>query len=1170
MPFMPLGLQPENNSLVDENRNRFGWIGFRTVVVGLVALTFVFLMSLTLTRFHTTQTHPYRAMELEGDWIRAPGDEVASGYFRKRFDINSSIRHAWITVAAQEGFEVTVNRNPIGRIYLWRPTRPYKNGSSESGQALSSDKPAMALNFPREYQWDGHQNWLLPTFLDITNDVRQGKNVICIEVESRAAPAAVSFHGEIELYNGEVIPIHSDASWKAEPVPIGPQLVDWTEPSYWDKQWRHAANTNGPQQTVYRSLPSEIYAEPFGGQWTNANRLSTTSTKNFYTNWNIEDPIDEAWLRLIGNRKFELFVNDTRVAVEDKHSGEADTGDWVLGRESALDPIATPEILDPDESAGFFLGKKFENPRDAQANLREFKNLKIKTHLPFRNYKTTNRAEEGGEFDPTRTLAESRRTPEKPDLPAENPIPTSLKRDRAMGGYFAYSVGKLLKVGDNKIEIRPVETEKLNWRPSFAMDGGARLGTGQSVAFPAAKHWRTESSDGTTEPVEVGALVAQPRQAMPRLNYRGIALQSPQSSQAFSQVFLKTFLLTGLVLLLFWNVASFLRAKQLSSTLVLMMISATVVLLCGSLLENSFRERHEILWFSRGTGWLLVLVSTAVVAAAVGLINPIGQFKRPAMLGAGFMSSIRSLPNTRLWPHMIIWVLLLCALLRGYKLDMQPLDDDEYASTQAIAAIIETGVPNFVPEGIYYTRSPLFHYVTAAVAWPFGGNLWSLRLQSVFWSVATAFLVYLCGSRLLNNRWIGFAAMVLISIHPFQVFTGHVIRFYQMQQFFALLTVYLFCRGFVAEQNQRYRIATIVVFLCAVLSQEISAVMAVPLLLGYVLFARDLGWRRNTQLLIISAAAILIIGLDLVAFKTLCLTRTEGVSPNVEASIKPHFWYPLNLFAVFVGYSRLHIIPSFFCFLGLPLFWREKNRNGLALAMFLFSGVVMTNLLVSHISLRYQYWLFPIWILVSLHAIQLISTFVVESAASQLDCRRWVKRNALTPGVLTLVVICSIVISWAPWRTVGTYEMRILGDSTGCVRWVKSQMRSGDKLAITEPHTHAAHIESGNVDYDIAVPLLYDFAVFQDGRLIDRNGGGEIVSNVDEFISVIEKQDRVWVLINREKFRTRGKNLRWEYPGARFEMFLRKNCELKHRTYLWHAYLWDASRGHYISFNQQN
>ncbi len=422
---------------------------------------------------------------------------------------------------------------------------------------------------------------------------------------------------------------------------------------------------------------------------------------------------------------------------------------------------------------------------------------------------------------------------------------------------------------------------------------------------------------------------------------------------------------------------------------------------------------------------------------------------------------------------------------------------------------------------------------------------------------------------MLNSRWIGFVAMVLIAIHPFQIFTGHVIRFYQMQQFFALLTVYLFCRGFVVEQNQRYRVATIIAALCAVLSQELSVVMAAPLLLGFVLFARDLGWQRNTQLLILSLAAALIVALDLAAFKTLCLTRTEGVSPNVEAAIKPHFWYPLNLFAIFIGYSRLHIIPSFFCLLGLPLFLREKNRSALALAMFLFSGVVVTNLLVSHISLRYQYWLFPIWILVSLKAIELIASWVVQTITSLTEPNRWGQRNALATGLLTCVIFSSIVISWSPWRLLGSYEVRILGDSTGCVRWVKSQMRPGDKLAITEPHTHAAYLESGKVDYDVAVPILYDFAVFQDGRLIDRNGGGEIVSNVDELMSVIERQDRVWVLINREKFRSRGKNLRWEYPGARFEMFLRKNCELKHRTYLWHAYLWDASRGHLVSFNKK-
>lgn len=1157
----------ENDSIADAPDSQTRLQQF--FMVGLLSLIFVFLLSWTLTRFQTTRSNPYRAMKLEGDWIRAPGDEAASGYFRKRFDINSSVRHAWIAVAAKDGFEVSVNRNPVGRIYLWRPTRPYKNGSSESGQAHSDHRPALALNFPREYQWDGHHNWLLPTFLDITNDIHQGKNVICIEVESRALPAAVSFYGQIELNNGEIIPIHSDESWNAEPVPLGPQLLDWTEVAYWDKDWRRAEVTNGPAHTVLRNIPTQIYATAFGGRWLTAAASNKAVTKSFYTNWEIENQIDEAWLRLVGNRKFELFINDVRVEVSDKRAGEADNGEWKLVREGAVDPVAMPEILDPDETGGFFLGKKFENPRDAQANLREFKDLKIKTHLPFRNYKTTNRAEEGGEFDPTRTLAESRRTPEKQDLPAENPIPNSLKRDRALGGYFAYSVGNLLKIGDNKIEVRPVGAERYNWQPSFAIDGGAVLVTGGEVEVGAAKPWRTESVDGDHSPAEVGALVSQPRQAVPRLNYRGIAIPSPQSGNAFRAVFPKILLLTGLITLIIWSLAAFSRQQQFKRTLLLMMVSATVVLLCGNLLENSFRERHEILWFARGIGWKFVLISAAIVSAVVGLANVVGRFKLRTISFAELVSSIRRLPEARIWPHMIIWLLLLCAVLRGYKLDLQPLDDDEYASTQAITAILETGTPSFVPEGIYYTRSPLFHYVTAAIAWPFGGNLWSLRMQSVLWSVATAWLVYLCGSRLLNSRWIGFAAMVLIAIHPFQIFTGHVIRFYQMQQFFALLTVYLFCRGFVVEQNQRYRVATIIAALCAVLSQELSVVMAAPLLLGFVLFARDLGWQRNTQLLILSLAAALIVALDLAAFKTLCLTRTEGVSPNVEAAIKPHFWYPLNLFAIFIGYSRLHIIPSFFCLLGLPLFLREKNRSALALAMFLFSGVVVTNLLVSHISLRYQYWLFPIWILVSLKAIELIASWVVQTITSLTEPNRWGQRNALATGLLTCVIFSSIVISWSPWRLLGSYEVRILGDSTGCVRWVKSQMRPGDKLAITEPHTHAAYLESGKVDYDVAVPILYDFAVFQDGRLIDRNGGGEIVSNVDELMSVIERQDRVWVLINREKFRSRGKNLRWEYPGARFEMFLRKNCELKHRTYLWHAYLWDASRGHLVSFNKK-
>jgi len=184
------------------------------------------------------------------------------------------------------------------------------------------------------------------------------------------------------------------------------------------------------------------------------------------------------------------------------------------------------------------------------------------------------------------------------------------------------------------------------------------------------------------------------------------------------------------------------------------------------------------------------------------------------------------------------------------------------------------------------------------------------------------------------------------------------------------------------------------------------------------------------------------------------------------------------------------------------------------------------------------------------------------------DPNRQRNRHTAVVGLTTAIVFCGVVLSWSPWRIPGSYDIKILGDSTGAFRYVRSEFREGDRIAASEPHTHAGLLEAGQIDYDISIPLLYDFAVLKDGKLIDRNGGATVVSNLDQFMAVCREHDRVWVLLNREKFRTRGKNMRWEYPGARFEMFLRKNCQLKHRSYLWHVYLWDANEGHFIPFRQ--
>ena len=1143
----------------------------------LVLAAFIVTLAYATAKSQLASGNSLQPTELNETWIRAAGQPGRAGYFRKRFDLSGNVKHAWIKIAATDAFEISVNKNPMGRVYLWRPTRPFQTGTSEKGQVLLPQDPAMALNFPREYQWDGHDTWKLPTYIELTGSFQSGKNVVAIEVESRSE-ARVSFVGKIQLHDGTVIPIRSDESWLAEPSIPGPQLVDWTELAYWDKEWRKAVATDGPGGIFQRSVPEEIYTEAFSSNWLRHPQASNKAAIDFVTTWKIDRPIEEAWIRLLTNRKYELHINGQRVRVASTKPPDLDNGEWVFGRASALDPSAKPELLDPDEVGATFVGKRFETPRKGHRNLGEFRNPFSPKLTPFSYIRTYNRAQAPGVWDPKRTLAESRRTPETPDLFPERPKPNSLKHDTLIGGYLSYEVANLLRPGNNRIEVRCLEKADANWPVQIAVDGGAFLDDGSKIAFAKESDWKANAtSAGLQEVRALGPALASGR-TIPAMQYRGNALAAQQMEQLLPRSLLQTGLLSMLLVVIVLSASMLCNRKtQTDETpawkstcnmLYVMLLAATVTIGAGLLLECCWVERHESLWTRSPIFWRSIFFVAMTASLIVGLLDIIGRLNADPLRDKGhdFVHMLRGLPKSKLWFHLCLWVLMLGVFLRAYKLDLQPLDDDEYASAQAIVAILETGTPGFVADDVFYTRSPLFHYVTAAVAWPFGGNLWSLRLQSVFWSIATAWLAYLCGLHLLRNPWVGFITMVLICIHPFEVFTGHVIRFYQMQQFFALLTMYFFCRGFVSEQSQKFRVATLIAFLCAVLSQEISVAIGPSLLFGYLVFAKDLGWKKNFTLMLVSAAIVAIIALDFIVFQTLCLTRTEGVSPSVEAAVKPHFWYPLNLISMFVGYSRLHVIGSFFFLAGLPLMWREKNRNALALVAFLISGIVMSNLLVTNVSFRYMYWLIPVWLLLSVDGMRLvISTLVgvVYPAAENLN------RHTATLGVCCSVCIAAIVASWSPWRIPGSYELRILGDSTGAVRWVRSQRREGDRLAITEPHTHCAFMESGKCDYDLALPLLYDFAVMQNGVLVDRNGGGEVVSNVDQLIGEFAKGDRIWVLLNREKFRSRGKNMRWEYPGARFEMFIRKNCELKYRTYLWSVFLWDPSRGHYQPFRLQ-
>ncbi|NNM30988.1 MAG: hypothetical protein HKO57_15825, partial [Akkermansiaceae bacterium] len=146
-------------------------------------------------------------------WITVDDGVQHTGCFRKDFVLHGEVAHAWVMIAAEGGFELTCNGNPVGAFTSWRPTRPFQNGLTAGGQRAVASDPAMALNFPRGYQWTGHANHRVPVFFDLRPHLRRGDNVLCVETEARRPRAAIRLGGQAILADGREVPLVSNATW---------------------------------------------------------------------------------------------------------------------------------------------------------------------------------------------------------------------------------------------------------------------------------------------------------------------------------------------------------------------------------------------------------------------------------------------------------------------------------------------------------------------------------------------------------------------------------------------------------------------------------------------------------------------------------------------------------------------------------------------------------------------------------------------------------------------------------------------------------------------------------------------------------------------------------------------------------------------------------------------
>ncbi len=599
----------------------------------VIVCAFSFSLGYGLYRWDDARRYPLRPLTMAGHWIQAPGEPGYAGYFRRHVSIRGNVKNAWLCVAACDGFEVTVNRNPVCRQFLWRPTRPFQNGLSEKGQRITTPQSSLAMNFPREYQWTGHDNFRLPVFVDIGPELRHGDNVICVKIESRRAPAKVMIDGRVTLQTGEMVSLKSDSQWCAEPIPRGSLSLDWTEPAFPDRTWNFAQPARPPSGQLWCAFDRQLYAHPFGGWWLRHPDANGQQAVWFQATWNLPAQPTTAWIRLATNRYFDLFINDVRVRAPYTYPPDLDSGQWIIERKRATDMPAAPTLLDPDEVDRVYAGDGYLDPRHGDPTVDQHVPRELFRHEFHHIVRPSGRLDLPGNYDPTRALAESRHPHDRPDAFPQPVKPTSLHRERGHGGFMAFDVTRLLQRGQNRIEIRLSEPETVapfNWPSCVAMDGQAEMESGERVSLHP-RDVRTCASSVRNPCVTSGWLPALASQAgnvpgspLPRLQYRGAARLSSLSLGRASQWMLGTAAVTASICgTLFVPLWCGLPSRNRSATVVHlarliygMLLAATFVLSTVILLEICWAERHELLWFRHGKTWERAIWASVCVALA--------------------------------------------------------------------------------------------------------------------------------------------------------------------------------------------------------------------------------------------------------------------------------------------------------------------------------------------------------------------------------------------------------------------------------------------------------------------------------------------------------------------------------------------------------------------------
>ena len=1036
----------------------------------LTVITLGFLLGLLAFFWDKMPSQVERvAWSPEAQWI-APPQPSYRFYTRRTFYLADTVQAAWLRLSADNDFILYINGRVVARENsilvssegLASKLRPHQGFSNSLSYSIPS--------FP-EYWMANARDWKLTDYVDLTPYLHPGKNTIALEIQKSQENPRVVVEGAIyPVPDAPPIDLTTGVTpWQVSTLFETHQQIQWFDSEFPVENWPEAKAIGPVREATYTRLSQHLFGRLLQGTWITGAESSQGEVW-LRSQWQVPKTRQRAFVRLVGDGNYTLLINGLlvnryRADVDNELHMYEVTNLLKTGLNTLAVRLARP--LDRQTAAQngplrFFLDGWVEAQDSITAPIATDSTWTTLTQ-PLPGW-----AEGLGQGQPATSLG-----PPEPQF-----------QRRFEGNAY------LLNYPDSL------------WHTSLWCLAG--IGCASLYAWVLGRFWLGQANGWDSFSAGAGLLLPG------TLFLIGIGLLKHRYAEAEQ---------------------CFLFIQPQSTPLVFLGFVGTELL---TLLWNQQfqpQRSYSLKPLSHGGLWFLLgLIAFIGLGLLGGLVSGAARvlFVSLSCCGIVVLMLQNHVWTSRYWFKTILhtwpaWgqCFLLVSIigigfgLRAYSLGFVDLDADENTSFDPIRGILRTGVPEAASH-IWYTRGPLYHYMVALWLKLVGNSAVNARFLSVLWGTATLVLVFIFTRKITGKVWVALVVTAILAIDPWELWYSRYIRFYQAMQCLSLLTFWLFFKGFIDREGRVYQYCFFIALTLTMLNQEVTITLLPCFLIGFLFFYRPFRLVVDWPIVASSFLTVGIISYDIIFFSIKCLTPLVALSNSTASYLKLHL-SDVAVFAsvFFVGPSRAYTIYSFFFFMGFIYFLKRRNGKIVFLFSSIFLTLIVLTILLYQVAPRYTYSIYPLFIILSVHSAVCLTESIGRRFEFILKTSLPLKNVAL--GCLIMLLISNIDLG----RVVAGYQTAFNKRNTHTYEYIRTHRQPGDVVISATPFPAA--IVLGGLDYYLmpafrsSADFPFDTVYWHEGQVIERWAGGIVVSNLDQMLHVLEKANRVWLLLDDNK-----------------------------------------------------